>query len=503
MNTHLLENGLLDVVIIGAGMGGLGAAAKLVESGVGRIAVLERTDGVGGVWRHNRYPNIACDTPIDLYAYSFFLGSRWTTNFASGAEILSYFEDFAENYDLKRFIEFNVEVDRAVWNEAEAIWEIDIADGRQVKSRFLIWAGGILSTPTVPSLQGMGRFGGEMLHTANWHEDLDLTGKHVAVVGSGASAIQVIPYVAEHAAKTYAFVRTPSYVLPRPDVVYSEQERQSPGFFLEQQRNRRKEWFDKFEFIAKARFPMNIDVIEEQEAEWRKHFDATIEDPRLRDILTPRYRFGCKRPLFSNAYYPAMTHPNLTAIGEGITKVEERAVVDRSGTRYPVDVILWATGYDPSHMMGRLQVIGSGGRSLAEQWKDIPSAFFGSLVKGFPNLFLVGGPNIGGASQSDFIEAQLWLIREAMSRSDALGAGSVEVEEDAFDAFNKDIQARAGESVLVRGNCTSWYLSEATGGVYTHWPGTIQAFQARIREEAVCGLRFGARTAAGQASSGA
>jgi cation diffusion facilitator CzcD-associated flavoprotein CzcO len=479
----------LDIVIIGAGMGGLGAAAKLRDSGL-RIAVLERAGSLGGVWRDNQYPNIACDTPIELYSYSFFLGSHWTRNFASGGEILAYFEKFSTHFGVDDLIAFNTDVKKVAWNAETAVWEIEATDRRRWISRFVIWAGGILSSPAIPQLEGLDRFQGEMLHTTHWHGGLDLAGKTVAVVGSGASAIQVVPYVVEHAQKIYSFVRTPSYVLPRPDVFYQQEERSNPDFFLKQQRNRRGEWLERFEFIAKARFPMNLDIIEQQETEWAKHFSKTITDPDLREILTPKYRFGCKRPLFSNEYYPAMNHANLTVVGDGISAVYADGLIDNHTNKYAVDVILWATGFDPDHMLGPLDIIGSDGRSLTDQWSDIPSAFYGTLVKGFPNLFLIGGPNIGGASNSDFIESQLWLIQEAIRISDEQNAAIVEVDEDAFDRFNEDVQSKASASVLVRGNCISWYLSDKTGGVFTHWPGTIQAFQSAVRNDSIAGLRF-------------
>lgn len=481
---------IASIVIIGAGMGGLEAAAKLKESGLKRIAILERANSLGGDWRDNQYPNIACDTPIELYSYSIFLGSHWTRNFASGEEILAYFEKFSTNFGVDELLAFNTDVKKAAWNAKTAVWEIEATDGRRWTSRFVNWAGGILSTPAVPQLEGLDSFQGEMLHATHLHKGIDLEGKSVAVVGSGASAIQVVPYVVEHAQTNYSFVRKPSYALPRPDVFYTGKERRDTDFFLKQQRNRRGEWLERFEFIAKARFPMISDIIKEQEAEWGKQFSKTIKDPDLREILTPSYRFGCKRPLFSNAYYPAMNHPNLTVVGDGISAIYSDGLIDNQGNKYAVDVVLWATGFDPNHMLGSLDIIGSGGRSLANQWSDIPSAFYGALVKGFPNLFLIGGPNIGGASNSDFIESQHWLIQEAIKNFDAQSKAIVEVDEEAFDRFNDEVQSKARASGLVRGNCTSWYLSSKTGGVFTHWPGTIQSFQSTVWEEAIAGLRF-------------
>lgn len=493
MNTQTAvtsESGVCDAIVIGAGMGGLGAAAQLQDDGLERVVVLEKASDLGGVWRDNTYPNVACDTPIDIYTYSFFPGRHWSTNFAPGSEIVHYLREFASAHDVEKLITFDTEVRGCVWNDKDGVWDITSVDGRSWRARFVVWSGGVLSQPLVPDLPGMDTFAGEMFHTAKWPKDLNLEGKTAAVVGGGASAIQVVPFVAETAEKAYSFIRTPSYVMPRPEEFYSEEQRADPEF-ANQQKARREAWMERFEFVTKSRFPMDLEVVLEQEAEWQKQFDKYITDPHLRKILTPDYRFGCKRPLFSNAYYQAMNNPNLTAIGDGISEVFEGGLIDNHGNRYSVDVIIWATGFDPAHMMGPLDVVGRDGRHLSDLWVDIPSAYYGTLVKGFPNFFLMGGPNAGGASQSAFFESQLWLISEAIRKAGEADRTVVEVSGEVHDRFNERVQEMASESVLIRGNCVSFYLSDKTGGVFTHWPATIEKFEDGVRKEAAETLTYG------------
>ncbi|MFT8245084.1 flavin-containing monooxygenase [Roseomonas sp. BN140053] len=487
MNAMMSRTEEVDFVIIGAGLGGLTTAAKLLEAGAGRVVLLERSDRLGGVWGANHYPNVACDTPIDLYALSFYPGRKWTTNFAPGQEILAYLREFAELHGVADRIRYGTEVRAARWDESRQRWSVAAADGREWRSRFLVWAGGILSQPVVPEVPGQELFRGESLHTTAWSEHVSLEGKRVAVIGGGATSIQVVPYAAEHARETVVFVRTPSYVMPRPDLFF-DHETTDPEKFAEQQRERREHWFQQFELIAKGRFPMNHAIIAQQQAEWRKHFDQVIHDPKLRELLTPKYPFGCKRPLFSNLYYPALNRPSVTVVGSGVVRLTEGGVVDRDGREYPVDAIIWATGFDPVGMLGALDIHGRDGQPLKHLWSDGPEAFYGTFVKGFPNLFVINGPNVSGASATDFIESQLRVILDVLAEMRAEEAGTVEVSPDAHDAFNAAIQARATNSVLV--HCESWYRAGGTGKIFTHWPGTIEAFRAESAAHTREGLVF-------------
>lgn len=470
-----------EVVIIGAGLGGLAAGHELRERGIDDFVILDRGERLGGVWRENHYPNVACDTPIELYAFSFFQGTQWSQNFAAGSEILAYLEEIARRYDLDRRISLRTDVTSAAWDDEGQQWTVSAADGRTWTSRFVIWAGGLLSQPRFPALPGSESFQGVLVHTAQWPDGLDLTGKDVAVVGGGASSIQVLPYSAAHAKHTYAFIRTPSHVLPKAERMYGDADRVRFASGSSEQLEIRNQLSDEMEDIARARFPMNDAFIESIEAKWRAFMHAEIADPALRAILTPNYRFSCRRPLVSNAYYPVFNQANVTAIGSGLASLTEHEAVAEDGRAFHVDAVLLATGYDAANMLGRFHVTGRDGHDLAHAWKAYPEAYLGTLVKGFPNFFLINGPNLGAPAVTEIVEAQTKYIASCLTYVDAHDVGSIEVKADVHEAFNRDLQSRFAESVLIRGGCTSWYRAGGgTGAVFSHWPNTLGAFKDSV-----------------------
>jgi cation diffusion facilitator CzcD-associated flavoprotein CzcO len=467
-----------EVVIVGAGLGGLAAGHELRERGIDDFVILDKGKRIGGVWRENRYPNVACDTPIELYAFSFHQGTNWSQNFAAGSEILAYLEEIARRYDLERSIVLETDVASAQWDDDAQEWTVVAADGRTWTSRFLIWAGGLLSQPRIPTFPGADTFRGPVVHTAQWRDDVDLTGKNVAVVGGGASSIQVLPYAAKHAKHVYAFIRTPSHVLPKPERTYADEDRRRFATGSSMQRDIRAQLSDESEDIARARFPMNDAFIESIEMKWRAFMEAEIRDPQLREVLTPRYRFSCRRPLVSNAYYPVFNQPNVTAVGAGLEALTPRTAVAGDGRAFEVDAVILATGYDAAGMLGRFHVIGRDGHDLAQAWKAYPEAYLGTLVKGFPNLFLVNGPNLGAPAVTEIVEAQTKYVAACIRYVETHDVGSIEVKPQIHDDFNRDLQARFAESVLLRGGCTSWYRAGGgTGAVFSHWPATIGAYK--------------------------
>jgi cation diffusion facilitator CzcD-associated flavoprotein CzcO len=278
-------------------------------------------------------------------------------------------------------------------------------------------------------------------------------------------------------------------VLPRPDINFGEKDRASPEF-ARQQKARRIEWFNRFEVIARSRFPMNSEVIAGQEAVWKEQFDAQVRDPHAREVLTPHYRFGCKRPLFSSLYYPTFERDNVKLVGRGVSHLHGGSIVDVEGDRYEVDMVIWATGFEPTGMLGGLVIRGRDGRELADEWREIPHAYFGTMVEGFPNFFLINGPNAGGASVTDVVEAQVGFILASMMEADRRGSRTVEVDPAVYERYNVDIQARADASVMVRGNCNSYYRIGGNGKVFTHWPDTIEAFRTRMKTDAPDGVVY-------------
>ncbi len=470
-----------EIAIIGAGLGGLAAGYELRERGIDDFVILDRGERLGGVWRENHYPNVACDTPIELYAFSFHQGTNWSQNFAAGSEILAYLEDIARRYDLERRIELQTDVTSARWDEHEQCWTLTAADGRAWTARFVIWAGGLLSQPRFPDLPGKDGFHGVVVHTAQWIEGLDLSGKNVAVVGGGASSIQMLPYAAEHAKQVYAFIRTPSHVLPKPERMYGDADRVRFASGSSEQLEIRNRLSDEMEDIARARFPMNEAFIESIETRWRAFMEAEVHDPALRALLTPNYRFSCRRPLVSNEYYSVFNRANVTTIGSGLASLTEHSAVAEDGRAFDVDVVILATGYDAAGMLGRFDVTGRNGHRLADAWKAYPEAYFGTVVNGFPNFFLVNGPNLGAPAVTEIVEAQTKYIAACVEYVAAHDVGSIEIKAHVQEAFNRDLQSRFAESVLLRGGCTSWYRAAGgTGPVFSHWPGTLGALKDAV-----------------------
>jgi cation diffusion facilitator CzcD-associated flavoprotein CzcO len=475
-----------EALIVGAGIGGLAVARELKRRGIDDFIVLDRGATVGGVWRENTYPDVACDTPVDLYSFSYHLGERWSTNYAPGHEIHQYLQDMAQRFGLAQHVLLNTEVSSARWRDELGRWQVEAADGRSWQPRFVIWAGGLLSRPNVPDLPGREAFSGTIRHTAAWGDGVELRDKSVAVVGGGATSIQVLPYVANVAKTVYAFIRTPSHVLPKPEEFYDDDDRRRFAADPSLQQEGRAKGMQIANDIALARFPMNDEFIAGIEAQWRTFIEAEVHDPAVRALLTPSYRFSCRRPLVSNVYYKTFNRPNVRVIRAGAAAMTADAILASDGRTFEVDSVILATGYDAAGMLGDLNVIGRHGQDLAQLWRDTyPEAYLGTLVKGFPNLFLINGPNVGAPSVTEMLEAQSAYAGACIELVKTQNGASIEVTPDAQDAFNRDLQERFAKSVMLLGGCTSWYRSAGgTGAVFSHWPGTLASFRdevARIR----------------------
>jgi len=415
-----------DVVVIGAGFSGLGAAISLKAAGIDDFAVLERDDDVGGTWNANRYPGAQCDVPSNLYCYSFAPHPGWTRTFSEREEIWSYLRDCVERYELRSHLKLGTEVAELAWLERARRWRLDTSDG-PVTARIVIAAMGALSEPALPPLAGIERFGGRLLHSAAWPpEGLDLRGARVAVLGTGASAVQLIPEIQPDAAELTVYQRTAPWVLPHPD---------RPTSPIERALYRRVPFAQRAvrETVAAARETMVLGLRHPAllgfgERLGRRHLERQVADPELRELLRPAYRLGCKRILISNRYYPALTRPNVTLVAHEVTALESGGVLASDGVVRPAEVVIAATGFHVTDSPVTQRIRGRDGRTLFEHWDGRPHALRGTSIAGFPNLFMLLGPHtgLGHTSVLLMIEAQLGYVLAAIR---AMATHGVEVVE--------------------------------------------------------------------------
>ncbi|OON81147.1 SidA/IucD/PvdA family monooxygenase [Streptomyces tsukubensis] len=472
-----------DAVIIGAGMSGLCQAVEFSRSRPKlTFVVLEKADGLGGTWRDNTYPGASCDVESHLYSYSFERNPGWSSTYAKQPEILAYLRRMAARRGLLPHIRFGTDVTGARWEPAASRWTVTTADGTTYVSRFLILGVGGLHTPRTPVLPGADEFGGEVWHSSSWNHDVDLTGKHVTVVGVGASGIQIIPELAKRAAGLTVFQRTPAWVLPKLD---------TPHPTWRKRLFRALPWAQAVHrlrvYVAREKrgigFHHRPDALRVAEDVVHAQITKHIEDPALRETLTPSYRFGCKRVLLSNDYYPALNAPHVQVVPGGPAALRPQAVVDETGTDHKTDVLIHATGFDLAGSFNRIRVEGTDGRLLEETWhRTGMTAYNGVTVSGFPNMFLLLGPNgfvpYTGVVQN--IETQARHVVTAIRAVRSSRARSLEVRPSAERAFRTAIRKRYDRTVWATGGCTSWYESNSAAGTVL-WPDSTWAYRWRLR----------------------
>ncbi len=467
------------VVIIGAGFAGVGLAIRLLDQGIDDVVILEREDDLGGTWYVNTYPGCQCDVPSLLYSLSFEPNAEWTRTFAPQPEIEEYLRTVAERTNVKRLVRFNSEVTGAHWDTGARCWRITTPEG-EVTADLCVMATGFLSTPSSPSIKGLDRFAGTVFHSAEWDHDHDLSGERVAVIGTGASAIQFVPQIQPRVEHLSVFQRTPPWIMPRPDRAFTPRERwlfrRSP---LAMRISRaRIYWTRELMVVMMAKQPR---LARFASAGARRHLGEQITDPDLRDRLTPDYLLGCKRVLLSNDYYPALTRPNVALVTDPIVEVTPYAVVTADGTEHRVDTIICGTGFAVTEPPIARQVHGADGRSLAEHWAGSPNAYLGTTLAGFPNLFVMVGPNtgLGHSSMVFMMESQYNYVLDALKTMATRAIDTFSVDPDAVEAFNTEIQAKLARSVWNSG-CSSWYL-DGTGRNATLWPDFTWRYRQRTR----------------------
>jgi cation diffusion facilitator CzcD-associated flavoprotein CzcO len=467
------------LVIVGAGFAGIGLVAKLREAGFDDLLVLERAGDLGGTWRDNTYPGCACDTASHLYSYSFAPNPDWSRAFAGQPEILEYLRRVAAEHDVERHVRFGCELIEASWDDEQRRWSLQTSTG-PLTADVLITATGPFGDPAVPRLPGLDRFEGASFHSARWDHDHDLRGERVAVLGTGASALQFIPEVQQVADQLLVFQRTPAWVLPRYDRPTGSFERKLLRRVPLLRRTLRAslylivEGFGSINFIDRrfCRFYESI-------GRWQLR--RQVSDPALRRKLTPDYAIGCKRPVVSDDYLPALTRSNVDVVTEPIVEIRERSIVTGDGQEHPVDTIIHGTGFDvPSRQAERVR--GRDGRSLADVYAERPQSYLGLVQAGFPNLFTTFGAFSGAGNQSALymLEGQFAYIVDALRTMRRDGARVLEVRRDVQDAFVREAEERSRETVWVKGGCNSYYTTP-DGRNAGLWPSWSFEYRRRTR----------------------
>jgi len=461
----------LRIAIIGAGPGGLCMAIQLKAAGFDDFVLFEKTAGVGGTWNHNRYPGCACDVQSELYSFSFDINTGWSRPYAPQPEILAYLEGVAERNDLVRRCRFGMEVTSAAWSDARSTWTLRFADGSAHEADVVVSALGMFNELVFPAIEGLSDFAGTTFHTAQWNADHDLAGRRLAVIGSAASAIQMVPEIVKVAGHVDYYQRTANWVLPKEDDPYSAEtlakRASDPALVVA----RRQEIFDAIDggtaFLDASRRG-------ELEALGRTAIE-TVRDPELRRKLLPDHPWGCKRPLFSNDYYAAFNRPNLTLVTDPIERITKSGVV-AGGVLRPVDTLILATGFKANRYLATIDVTGRNGLSIHDAWKDGAQAHYGVSTAGFPNLFQLYGPNTNNGSIITMIEYQVDHVRTLVERIADLGLAWLDVRRDAMDEYNEGIQKAIGEVEVWQSSCNHYYASES-GRIVTQYPHSMTIYK--------------------------
>jgi cation diffusion facilitator CzcD-associated flavoprotein CzcO len=473
----------LEVLVIGAGFGGLGMGMRLKQAGRTNFVILEKEAGVGGTWWVNRYPGAACDIPSHLYSFSFAPRADWTRKYPEQAEIQAYLDDCVARAGLGAHLRLGTRVESLQWDPAARQWQVraQSPDGEALSfsARAVVTATGSLSRPALPAIEGLEQFAGPVVHTAQWRPDLRLRDRRIGVIGNGASAVQLVPPLAQEASELLVFQRTPSWVLPRGDaplgprmqwllqhvpglrqayrgLIYAQHELRFPGFL----------------------FPAGMRLLEPL---MRGHLRRQVPPGKLRDALTPRYRVGCKRILLSDDFYPALQRPHVHLVTAGIERIVPQGVRTQDGMLHALDVLVAATGFHAADMATPFGIGGLGGRTLHHTWRHDPTAYLGTMVAGFPNLFILVGPNtvLGHNSMVHIIESQIAFVMDALRQMRERSLAALNVRADAQERYNRELQRRLAGTVWASG-CHSWYRA-ADGRITTQWPGSTLEFRRRTR----------------------
>jgi cation diffusion facilitator CzcD-associated flavoprotein CzcO len=468
---------VFDVAIVGAGFSGMGMAIRLKQEGTRDFVVLERASDLGGTWHYNTYPGCACDVPSHLYSFSFAPNPRWSETYSKQPEIRAYLKRVADEYGVRPQIRFNHTVESASWNEQDKRWEIETDHG-PIRARVLVAGMGPLAEPSIPDLPGLESFEGDKFHSSRWDHDWDPKGKRVASIGTGASAIQYVPELQPQVEQLHVFQRTAPWIMPHNNRPIREWERRLYSRSKLAQRLMRGGIYTVRE-AAVLGFVKNPRFMGALEKMARRHMKEQISDPELMSKVEPGFKIGCKRILPSNRWYPALGEPNVELVTAPIREIRKNSIVDSDGVEREVDAIVFGTGFKVTDMPVAQKVRGRDGRTLDELWQGSPRAHLGLTVSGYPNFFLLLGPNtgLGHSSMVYMIESQLAHVMEALEAMDASGSETVEVREEVLAGYNEAIDEQIQGTVWNTG-CKSWYI-DRNGRNSTLWPDWTWRFRRR------------------------
>jgi cation diffusion facilitator CzcD-associated flavoprotein CzcO len=471
---------MTKIAVVGGGFGGVGAVVMLKQAGFNDVTVFERGDRVGGVWHHNTYPGAACDVPSHLYEFSFAPNPAWSRRYAPQAEIQDYLEGLVRRCGVEDRVRLGTEVESARWDETRGKWTLQTSAGEH-EADVLLTACGQLSVPKVPPLRGLTDFAGPAFHTAQWRHDVPLEGKRVALIGTGCSAIQVGPAIAPGVSQLDIYQRSPGWTFPRMDFAYSERTKRVLARYPALQRVDRKANF-AFHELGAAAMTGKSWLLPAFRAIGRWQINKTIKDPALRAAVTPVDEIGCKRVMLTDDWYPTLTRPNVELVTERIESIAPEGVRTADGVLRPADVLVLATGFATHGFVTPMEIFGAEGVSLAQTWNGLPRAYLGLTVPGFPNMFLIYGPNTNGGTGSVIftIEAGMQHVIAALRAMQRQRAQRIELRSEALERFDRELRAALGNTVWHTG-CTSWYLDE-NGHDPNQWPWLWSTYRRRTAQ---------------------
>ena len=471
---------MTSFAIVGGGFAGVGAAVMLRREGYEDLTVFERGERIGGVWNYNTYPGAACDVPSHLYEFSFAPNPRWSRRYAPQAEIQAYVEDVARSHGVLDRIRTGTEVLHARWEGERGKWLLETSAGPH-EADVLLTACGQLSVPSVAPLPGLDSFAGPSFHTARWPEEVEVAGKRVAVIGTGCSAIQVGPAIQPEVAQLDIYQRSPGWTFPRMDFAYSARAKRLFERFPAVQRLDRMSIL-AFHELGAAAMTRQTWLRGTFRSIGRRQINKAIEDPELRRKVTPGDEIGCKRVMATDDWYPTLTKPNVELITAPIAEVTPQSVRTRDGGERPADVLVLATGFQTHGFVAPMEVVGATGRTLAQEWSDVPRAYLGLSVPGFPNMFLLYGPNTNGGTGSVIytIEAGIGHVIAALNELDRAGATRIELRRETAEAYDRELRSALSQTVWHSG-CTSWYVDE-NGNDPNQWPWLWSTYRKRTAQ---------------------